>query len=111
MSLFRFKRRVSYVNAYPYSAYSDGLSRFSGRMIEIDAVFEDPPTIGLGVVPQDFEILPDPRDDGPPKTLAEVASGCDVLLGWIHHEDVSNPQRIVAARLRQLYNAATMLPA
>jgi hypothetical protein len=110
MPLFRCKRRVSYVNAYPYSAYSDGLPRFSGRMIEVGAVFEDPPTIGLGVVPQDFEILPDPRDDGSPKTLAEVASACDVLLGWIHAEYVSEPRHIVAARLGQLLDNAEMLP-
>jgi hypothetical protein len=110
MPLFRYKRRVSYANAYPYSAHSDGLPRFSGRIIEVGDVFEHPPTIGLGVVPQDFEILHDPRDDGPPKTLAEVASACDILLGWIYVKFVSDPQHIAAARLRQLWEAATMRP-
>jgi hypothetical protein len=79
-------------------------------MIEVGTVFEEPPRFDFGVVPQDFEELPDPRDAGPPKTLAEVASECDVLRGWIHAEYVSDPRHIVAARLCELLEAASMLP-
>ena len=107
MSLFRFKRRVSFVNAYGLSC---GGSRFGRGMIEVGQVFGDRPTIGYGVLPEDVEELPDPRDDRPPATIPEVVSGCDALLEWIAAEHLSDPRRVVAGRLRTLLDAATMLP-
>jgi hypothetical protein len=110
MPLFRFKRRVSFVNAYPYAASSDGLSRFDRRMIEAGTVLEERPMVGVGVFAQDFEELPDPRDTRPPGTLADVASACDVLLGWVRAGHVVDPRTVMAERLYQLWEAAAMLP-
>jgi hypothetical protein len=111
MSLFRFKRRVAYVNAY---GLCYGGSRYSGGDIEIGEVREGPPVFGYGVYPEDVEPLPDPRDDGPPGTVAEVASGCNDLLNWIGAGHLAGRsrlcRRVVAQRLRQLADAYAMLP-
>jgi hypothetical protein len=107
MSLFRFKRRVSFVNAY--GLYCGG-SRFGRGMIEVGAVFDDPPTIGYGVLPEDVEQLPDPRDDRPPSTILEVVPGCDALLRWIGAAHVPDPRRVVAGCLRKWLDVAAMLP-
>jgi hypothetical protein len=106
MALYRFKRSVSVVNAYP----AGGLSRFDSRKIEAGAVYEEPPLFGYGVFPEDIERLPDPRDDGRPAALAEVVSECDALLAWVRVAYLPQPWRVVADRLRQLWEAAVMLP-
>jgi hypothetical protein len=108
--IIRFKRRVSFVNAY--------FHRCAGRagygMIEVGELFEEPPRIGFGVRREDFEQLPDPRDDGPPADLNGVASDCDALLQWIGaghlSDDPSLFVRVVAERLRVLADAAAVLP-
>jgi hypothetical protein len=107
MALYRFKRRVSFANAY---GVIDGGSRYARGMIEVGQVLERPPAIGYGVCPEDVEQLPDPRDDGPPATIADVVSACDALLGWVAAGHLPNPPRVVAGRLRTLLDAATMLP-
>lgn len=107
MSLFRFKRRVSFANAYG-AIY--GGPRLGRGMIEVGDVFDDPPTIGYGVRPEDVEQIPDPRDDSLPATLSEVVSECQTLLGWILADHEIDPWRVAPQRLHALWDAATMLP-
>jgi hypothetical protein len=106
MALYRFKRRVSFVNAYPFSCSS----RFEGKVIEVNDVFDERPWIGLGVYPQDFEELPDPRDDTEPTAIAEVVPKCASLLRWIHEHYKTDLWRVVKCRLGVLLNAVAMLP-
>jgi len=111
MPLFRFKRSVSFANAY--GAHYGG-SRFSPKMIRMGAVFEKPPCFGLGVSLHDVEQLPDPRDDGFPITIADVGSGCDRLLQWANAGCLPEPhrlfRRVVAGRLSQLSKAYLGMP-
>jgi hypothetical protein len=111
MPLFRFKRRVSFVNAY---GLIYGGSRVNRGMLEAGTVVDQPPCFGFGLYPNDVENLPDPRDDGSPATIVEIASGCDRLLEWTRGAYLSDSPRlfchVVAGRLHQLLNAYHMMP-
>src|SRR4029077_17743033 len=82
--------------------------------LEAGTVVDQPPCFGFGVYPNDVEKLPDPRDDGSPATIVEIASGCDRLLEWIRGGYLSDSHRlfcrVVAERLHQLLNAYHMMP-
>ena len=104
--LVRFRRRVSFVNAYPWLCSG----RFAGGMIQPGAVFEEEPMTGAGVTRDDYEFLPDPRDDEVPATLALVESGCEALLEWTRAGHLPAPRRVIAERLRVLLDAAALLP-
>jgi hypothetical protein len=110
MPLFRFRRPVSYVNAYGAIV---GGSRFDPRRIEAGEVREEMPVIGLGVYPEDIELLPKPGDEGPPTTIADIVLGLERLLVWIcacHLQDnYSLVRRIVTARVRELVEAYVMM--
>lgn len=111
MSLFRFNRSVCWEDAY--GAIFGGPRRGRG-MIEVGDVLEVPPTVGYGVFPKDIEQLPDPRDDGQLATMADILSGCDRLLEWMHAGYLSNNfslfRHVIAQRLRQLSEAYVMMP-
>jgi hypothetical protein len=110
MALIRFKRPVSFVNAY---GLIYGCSRFNPKRIEAGEVFEEWPTIGYGVSFEDVEELVDPRDEGPPDTIAVVLSELDRLLEWIRAGQVATQdglfRRVVVQRLRQLMAAYIMM--
>jgi hypothetical protein len=110
MPLFRFKRDVSFANAFG-ALY--GGSRFNSKMFRIGDVVEESPCFGFGVSPHDVEQLPDPRDDGSPIKIADIGSGCDRLLQWVnagHLEPQPLLCRVVADRLRQLSEAYLKMP-
>jgi hypothetical protein len=110
MALFRFKRQVSVANAY---GAIHGGSRF-GRQIRAGEVREEQPCFGYGVLPDDVEPLPDPRDDGPPATIADIALGCNRLVEWIRKGYLSDNIpllcRVVCQRFRELADAYIMWP-
>jgi hypothetical protein len=105
MPCYRFKRRVFFVNAYPFS----GEPRFSQRMIEVGDVVYKPPETGLGVFPDDFEIIPLPGDDGSPTTIDEIVVACQKLLAWILAGHLTHPEHIIRDRLSQLLDVFARL--
>lgn len=103
--LIRFKKRVSYLNAYPALCSGRGARGY----IEAGAVREELPMLGCGVNPTDIEQVPDPRDDDLPATAGAVASECDNLERWLAAGYMTDPWQIAAQRIEQLIDAAVKL--
>src|SRR4051812_25863384 len=102
--LFVCTRRISRVICF------DGGRPFGEGYFEPGAVVRNEPS---SIASGHFKRVPDPCDDEPPVTLAEVVSGCDKLLKWVHDGPLSDSGwvvRVVAERLRTLSDAAAVLP-
>jgi hypothetical protein len=105
MPCYRFKRRVSFVNAYPHRCGQ----RFGQGMIEVGEVVHDLPVFGLGVFPEDIEVIPLPGDDGFPTTINEIVIACHKLLAWISAEYLPHPKRIIGDCLCKLLDVTAKL--
>jgi hypothetical protein len=106
MPCCRFKRRVSYANAFG-PIY--GGPRWGQGMIEVGEVIYDEPVIGLGVFLEDIEVIPLPGDDGLPTTIDEVGAACQKLLTWILTKYLPHPKRNIGDRLRELLDVSARL--
>lgn len=104
--LLRTKKRISYGNAYP-----DRASLYLSRWMEPDDVVDEPPAVGFGgSKAEDWERLPDPRDEPVPETPAALRAECEALAEWIKAEHLrwhdepwlADGQRVVTARLDDL---------